>query len=53
MLENNMYCDLNLKIKKAWPGKVEISYFIFTKCWDIFRTFETSSITFKESGRIQ
>lgn len=33
-------------IKKAWPGKVEISYFLFTVCWDPFRAFGTSTADF-------
>ena len=35
-----------LKYKKAWPGKLEISYFLFTVCWNPFRDFETSAADF-------
>lgn len=31
---------------KAWPGKVEISYLLFTICWDPFRAFGTSTADF-------
>ena len=36
----------NLIYKKAWPGKIEISYFLFTICWNIFRAFGTSTADF-------
>ena len=35
-----------LKYKKAWPGKLEISYFLFTVCWNTFRAFGTSTADF-------
>ena len=31
----------------AWPGKVEIFYFLFTICGDIFRAFDTSTTDFR------
>ena len=31
---------------KAWPGKVEILYFLFTVCWNPFRALKTSNIVF-------
>ena len=32
----------------AWPGSVEIHYFIyFTICWDVFRAFDTSIADFR------
>ena len=42
-------------LKKAWPGKIEISYFLFSVCWNLFRAFGTSTADFllKKSGRIQ
>jgi hypothetical protein len=30
----------------AWPGKVEISYFLFAVCWNPFRAFDTSIADF-------
>ena len=26
----------------AWPGKVEIFYFLYTVCWKPFRVFKTN-----------
>jgi hypothetical protein len=31
---------------KAWPGKVEILYFLFTVCWNPLRALKTSSTVF-------
>ena len=31
---------------RAWPGKVEILYFLFTVCWNISRAFKTSNTSF-------
>jgi len=40
----------NIKIlvfyKKAWPGKVEMLYFLFTVCWNTFRALRTSNTDF-------
>lgn len=40
---------------KAWPGKLETSYFTFTICWNPFRAFGTSNADFLlwKSGIIQ
>lgn len=35
-----------VKYIKAWPGKIEISYFLFTICWNPFRAFGTSTTDF-------
>ena len=32
--------SLNLR---AWPGKIEMFYFLFTVCWKPFRVFRTST----------
>ena len=39
----------------AWPGKIEISYFTFTMCWNPLRAFGTSNADFigYKSGIIQ
>lgn len=38
----------NKKKEMAWPGSVEIHYFIyFTICWDVFRAFDTSIADFR------
>jgi hypothetical protein len=39
----------------AWPGKIEISYFTFTICWNPFRAFGTSNadIILDKCGIIQ
>ena len=44
-----------IKYIMAWPGKVEISYFDFTVCWNPFRAFGTSNTDFilHKSGIIQ
>jgi len=31
---------------KAWPGKVEMLYFLFTVCWNPFRALKTSNTDF-------
>ncbi len=33
--------------RKAWPGKIEMSYFIFTVCWKPFRAFKTSTADYR------
>lgn len=39
----------------AWPGIIEIFYFLFTICWNVFRAFGTSIADFllEKSSRIQ
>ena len=39
----------------AWPGIIEIFYFLFTICWNVFRAFGTSNADFigYKSGIIQ
>lgn len=37
---------IRIKYIKAWPGKIEISYFIFTICWNPFIAFGTSTTDF-------
>ena len=37
---------IRIKYIKAWPGKIEISYFLFTVCWDLLRAFGTSTADF-------
>ena len=34
---------IRIKYIKAWPGKIEISYFLFTICWNPLRAFKTST----------
>ena len=38
---------IRIKYIKAWPGKIEISYFLSTIRWDPFRAFETSTTDFR------
>lgn len=37
---------IRIKYIKAWPGKIEISYFLFTICWNPFIAFGTSTTDF-------
>ena len=47
IIEENEDLLTKIKIlKKAWPGKLEISYFLFTICWNSFRAFKTSTVDF-------
>jgi hypothetical protein len=43
----NMLNKCSLKKKnRAWPGKVEMLYFLFTICWNTFRALKISNTNF-------
>ena len=43
IIEVNENLLIKFSIKKAWPGKTEMSYLTFTVCWNTFRAFGTSN----------